>query len=122
MNFITDSISQVDTFLFFSGKFLNEPEKILLFFSKNPNVSKYNNEDDFFINYDFNYDTINQTYNFYMDKYYGVIDERFAKWGSGNKIYVVAYPFVAYEIDMRNGAIRWLGLGEPSNIVEFIIP
>ncbi|MFC2131305.1 hypothetical protein ACFLSQ_07710 [Bacteroidota bacterium] len=92
-----------------------------LFLNDNPDVSSYKYNEKYINDWIF-HDTLSNKDMFVLCNESWELDIKFKRWGSGTKIYVVVYSCQAYEVDKRNNKVRWLGLGEPSNVVEFTIP
>jgi|GEM_PF-4529472 len=113
-------ISRIDTFLYMNGN-LNYDGTFLLFFNFNSNVNK----DNYIYDCDYGYYN-GYTFDPTKNTFKLAIRNSFLNYslgGSGTKVYVIAYPGdYNYETDLRNGKRRWLGLGNPSNAVEFVVP
>jgi hypothetical protein len=119
IEFLSDSISNVDTSFIFQGK-VQKDESLVFFFGDKPNVTK-NNYIDYY--YPVMYSSENKSFDISLYKsefeFYKITNQ----WKSGQKLYVIAYPgWGICQTDMRNSKSRWLCLGNSSNVVEFTVP
>ncbi|MFH1051117.1 MAG: carboxypeptidase-like regulatory domain-containing protein [bacterium] len=114
-------ISRIDTFLYMNGN-LDYDGTFLLFFNFNSNVTKDNyivDGNDYWYYNGYTFDSSKNTFKLAIRN--GFLN--YSLGGSGTKVYVIVYPGeYNYETDLRNGKRRWLGLGKPSNVVEFVVP
>jgi hypothetical protein len=117
-----DTLYRIDTLFFLNGK-LDEDDNFLLFISTTPDVSKDNYKLVLEIGYNkydwYQYDISTKSFKYNLD--YGYFKKYFPE--SNTKLYLIAYTSsLNYETDLRNNKTRWLGLGKPSEVVEFTLP
>ncbi|MBM2814372.1 MAG: Carboxypeptidase regulatory-like protein [Ignavibacteria bacterium] len=118
--FIIDSSYNNYEFLFFKVN-TEKYYRLTIFLSLTPDVSKYQYQSYYTDGTGIGrieFDSVNKVLKEGIFKNWLIHDFK-----KGDKIYAIAYPGMgAYTMDLRNGFIQWVRLGEPSQVVSFILP